>query len=283
MHHIQAYIRLARLDRPVGIFLCLWPTLWGLWFASPNPPWRYVLVFIAGVILMRSAGCAFNDFADRHIDAKVWRTKRRPLVTGELKPKEALLFGLALSLLAFIMVMAVLPWQAVLLALPALGIALTYPYSKRFFPLPQAYLGIAFGFGIPMAFVAIQHAIPPLAWLLLFANIFWAIAYDTAYAMVDKEDDAKLGIHSSTFLFGRYDIVAILCCYAAFFFLLWYCGHLLALNHWYNLGILAALLVSMRHYFLLRARQPALAFRVFLENQWTGGLIFLGLLLARLI
>jgi len=165
MHHIQAYIRLARLDRPVGIFLCLWPTLWGLWFASPNPPWRYVLVFIVGVILMRSAGCAFNDLADRHIDAKVWRTKRRPLATGELKPKEALLFGLALSLLAFIMVMAILPWQAVLLALPALGIALTYPYSKRFFPLPQAYLGIAFGFGIPMAFVAIQHAIPPLAWL----------------------------------------------------------------------------------------------------------------------
>ena len=231
---------------------------------------------------MRSAGCAFNDFADRDFDAKVWRTRERPLAKGELKPQNALLFGLLLSLIAFLAVIAVLPWKAVLLALPALCIALTYPYSKRFFPLPQAYLGIAFGFGIPMAFVALQDAIPLLAWLLLLANVFWAIAYDTAYAIVDQEDDAKLGIHSATFLFGRYTIYAIMACYAAFFILLWLCGYILRLNVWYDLGVLAALLISLRHYFFLQTKKPAFAFRVFLENQWTGGLIFLGLWLARL-
>ncbi len=210
------YERLLRLDRPIGILLLLWPTLWGLWIAGggrPDP--MTVLVFVLGTVLMRSAGCAVNDFADRRFDPHVARTRDRPLAAGKIAAGEALAVGAALALIAFLLI---LPYGLLVVALSLVAVLLagTYPFTKRFFPVPQAYLGVAFGFGIPMAFAALTGAVPALAWVLLIANMFWSIAYDTEYAMVDREDDLKIGIKTAAITFGRFDVAAVMASHAIF-------------------------------------------------------------------
>ena len=228
---LDAYERLMRLDKPIGILLLLWPTLWALWIAGRGQPnWIIVWIFILGTVLMRSAGCVMNDYADRKFDPHVARTSARPLAAGEVSGREALLLAAGLSLLAFCLV-AALNTLTIALSVAALFLAATYPLTKRFLSIPQAYLGVAFGFGIPMAFAAHNGIVPPLAWMLLLANIFWAIAYDTEYAMVDREDDRKIGIHSSALFFGKYDVAAIMACYGAMLGMLVWVGHLLHL-HW---------------------------------------------------
>ena len=211
---LDAYERLMRLDKPIGILLLLWPTLWALWIAGQGQPdWRLLIVFVAGTVLMRSAGCVMNDVADSQYDGLVERTQNRPLAKQEVSKKEAVLLAAALSLVAFALVCA-LNRYTIALSLVALFLAMTYPLTKRFFALPQAYLGIAFAWGIPMAFAATSNSIPDLAWVLLLANVCWAIAYDTEYAMVDRDDDLKIGLRSSAITFGRFDVLAVMICYA---------------------------------------------------------------------
>ncbi|MEQ1600169.1 MAG: 4-hydroxybenzoate octaprenyltransferase [Methylophilaceae bacterium] len=283
LEKIDAYERLMRLDKPIGILLLLWPTLWALWLAGAGrPDWRIVWIFILGTVLMRSAGCVMNDLADRNFDGLVERTKLRPLATGEVGVKEALALAGFLSLSAFGLVLA-LNKLTILLALAAFFLAASYPLTKRFFAIPQAYLGIAFGFGVPMAFAAITGAIPTVAWLILAANIFWSIAYDTAYAMVDREDDIKLGIHSSALFFGRYDVAAIMFCYAAMLSLLAYAGWHLQLHSPYYLALLAAAGFALYHFTLIRTRDRQRCFQAFLHNTWIGAMIFAGLILNFII
>ena len=200
---LNAYYRLVRLDKPIGILLLLWPTLTALWIATEGrPPVALVLVFVLGTVLMRSAGCAVNDWADRRFDAHVKRTADRPLARGEITPDEALLVAAGLALCAFVLILPINP-LTILMSWPAAAIAAVYPFFKRFFALPQAFLGIAFSFGMPMAFAAAQETVPPLAWTLLLLNLFWVIAYDTEYAMVDRDDDLRLGLRTSAITFGR--------------------------------------------------------------------------------
>src|SRR3954470_19722416 len=209
----EIYERLMRLDKPIGTLLLLWPTLWALWFAADGRPNGVMIwVFVLGTLLMRSAGCVMNDMADWRFDAKVKRTQARPLATGELGRREALVLAALLSLGAFALVLA-LDRLAVILSFVALGLAATYPLTKRFFALPQAYLGIAFGFGIPMGYAAVLGEVPPVGWALLLANIFWAVAYDTEYAMVDRDDDVRIGIKTAAITFGRFDVAAVMLCY----------------------------------------------------------------------
>ena len=220
-----------RADRPIGTLLLLWPTLWALWLAQGSaPPLQILVIFITGTFLMRSAGCVINDLADRHYDGHVARTKDRPIVAGLVSPREALLVFTALTLLAALVLLPILTPLLAKLALVAVFLAGSYPLTKRFLAIPQAYLGIAFGFGIPMAFAAINDAIPSAAWLLLIANIFWAIAYDTEYAMVDRPDDLKIGIKTSAITFGRFDVLAVMACYGITLILLSIVGLSLGLH-----------------------------------------------------
>jgi 4-hydroxybenzoate polyprenyltransferase len=275
------YARLARLDRPIGILLLLWPTLWGLWIAADGPPSLHLLlVFSLGTVLMRSAGCAINDYADRNFDGAVERTRARPLATGAVRPGEALRLSAALSLAAFLLVLSC-NRLTILLSLPAVLLAASYPFTKRFFPLPQAYLGIAFGFGIPMAFAAVQGRVPALAWLLCGANALWAIAYDTEYAMVDRPDDRRLGIHSAALLFGRFDVLAIMSCYVAALALLACAGRMAHLGWAWDAGLLMAAGISLHHFGLIRTRERAACFQAFLHNNWWGAAVFAGLLVDR--
>lgn len=271
------YLRLLRLDKPIGILLLLWPTLWGLWLAAGGPPPIHILlIFAVGVALMRSAGCAINDYADRDFDAHVERTRQRPLATGEVSRKEALLLAGGLSLLSFLMILP-LDRLVILLSFPALFLAASYPFTKRFFAIPQAYLGIAFGFGIPMAYAAVRGEVPAEAWLLLLANIFWAVAYDTEYAMVDRADDLEIGIRTSAITFGRFDIAAVALCYAATLVLLGYVGAQAGLGPAFHLGMAAAAGVALYHLWLIRARDRAACFKAFLHNTWFGFAIFAGM------
>ncbi|QDC45089.1 4-hydroxybenzoate octaprenyltransferase [Methylophilus medardicus] len=273
----HAYYRLTRLDKPVGIWLLLWPTLWGLLIAGKGFPQPWVVcVFVLGTILMRSAGCALNDIADRHWDGAVARTKLRPLATGEISVREAYGVALGLSVLAFVLV-CTLGWQVVVWSFPALFLAVSYPYTKRFFAIPQAYLGIAFGFGIPMTFVALQGQVPALAWWLLAANVCWSVAYDTAYAMVDRADDLQIGIRSSAITFGRFDVFAIMLCFAAMMLILAGVAHALMLGWPFWLGWTLAVIQLCRQYALIRHRQPADCFKAFLENVWIGAAITIGI------
>jgi len=273
----HAYYRLTRLDKPIGIWLLLWPTLWGLLIAGQGQPqWWVACVFVLGTVLMRSVGCALNDIADRHWDGAVARTNKRPLATGEISVKEAYLVAIGLSLLAFALV-CTLGWQVVLWSVPALFLAVSYPYTKRFFAIPQAYLGIAFGFGIPMTFVALQGQVPAVAWWLLLANICWSVAYDTAYAMVDREDDLKIGIRSSAITFGRFDVLAIMACFAAMLLIVGYVAQVLALGWPFWLGWCVAVAQLWRQYRLIRHRQPGDCFKAFLENIWIGAALTAGL------
>ena len=274
---LDAYERLMRLDKPIGILLLLWPTLWALWLASRGiPDWITLLIFITGTVLMRSAGCVMNDIADRNYDGLVERTKNRPLATGEVSVKEAYILAAGLALAAFGLVL-LFNKTTILLSFAALFLAFTYPFTKRFLAIPQAYLGLAFGFGIPMAFAAVNDYIPPLAWVLLAANVFWAIAYDTEYAMVDRDDDVKIGIKSSAIFFGKYDVIAVMICYALMLGVLAYVGKFMGYGKFYFIGLAAALGLVLWQYQLIKNRDKSNCFKAFLHNNWIGLAVFIGI------
>ncbi len=275
---LTEYEKLMRLDKPIGILLLAWPTLWGLWLSSAGRPDIIVLwIFVIGVVLMRSAGCVVNDYADRHFDPHVERTKNRPLAAGRVSEKEALILAGVLALLAFLLILPLQNWLLIQLSFVAAFLAASYPYSKRFLAIPQAYLGIAFGFAIPMSYAAHLDAVPPIAWLLMAANVFWAIAYDTEYAMVDRADDLKIGIRTSAITFGRYDVAAVMLCYGITLVLLAVVGREVSLGWPYYLGLAAAAGVAAYHYTLIRARDPARCFKAFLHNNWFGAAVFAGM------
>jgi 4-hydroxybenzoate polyprenyltransferase len=274
---LTLYGRLTRLDKPIGTLLLLWPTLWALWIATAGRPgWMLVWIFCLGTLLMRSAGCVMNDLADRNFDAHVKRTRDRPLAAGLVSVKEALWLAAVLTLSAFALVLA-LNRLTLALSVVALALAATYPFTKRFLSVPQAYLGVAFGFGIPMAFAAATDALPAPAWWLLLANVFWAIAYDTEYAMVDRDDDIRIGINTAAITFGRYDVAAVMLCYAAMLALLALTGMNLGFGMYYYLGLGAALLLMLYHYTLIRGRRREGCFKAFLHNNWVGGVVFAGI------
>lgn len=277
------YQKLMRLDKPIGILLLLWPTLWGQWLAgNGQPQWLILGIFILGVVLMRSAGCVINDYADRDFDPHVARTRERPLAAGKVSPKEALWLAAGLALVAFLLI---LPLNTLVLQLSvaALFLAASYPFTKRFFAIPQAYLGIAFGFGIPMSYAALTNTVPTEAWGLLVANMFWAIAYDTEYAMVDREDDLKIGIRTSAITFGRFDIAAIAACYTAALGLIAWVGVKRELGWAFYAGLGVAALIAFYHLWLIRNRDPKQCFRAFLHNTWFGAAVFGGIALHYLL
>lgn len=275
----QLYFQLVRLDKPIGILLLLWPTLAALWIASDGQPdWRLVLIFTAGTVLMRSAGCAINDFADRDFDKHVKRTAERPITSGKIAGWEAVMVAVLLSLVSFFLI---LPLNTLTrqLSVLAVVIAASYPYFKRFFAIPQAYLGIAFGFGIPMGFAAIQNTVPAIAWILLIANIFWAVAYDTEYAMVDRDDDLKIGIRTSAITFGNYDVLAVMLCYLISFILILFVGWQQGLRYYFLAGLMIACAFAAYHYTLIRNRERMACFKAFRHNNWLGAVIFAGIAL----
>lgn len=272
-----AYEKLMRLDKPIGILLLLWPTLWGLWFAAGGlPPPDVLLIFFTGTVLMRCAGCVVNDYADRNFDPHVERTRDRPLAAGVIRPAEALALAAVLMLIAFGLVLLLTP-LTIKLAVAAAAIAVIYPYVKRVFPLPQVWLGIAFGFGIPMAYAELWHALPRVAWWLLVANVFWAIAYDTAYAMVDRDDDLKIGVKSSAILFGHYDVAGVMAAQAVFIGLMAWIGWWQMRDVIYFAGLAVAVALVLYQYRLIRDRTRGGCFKAFLNNNWVGFVIFIGL------
>ncbi|MES2537174.1 MAG: 4-hydroxybenzoate octaprenyltransferase [Pseudomonadota bacterium] len=279
MEKLKLYFRLVRLDKPIGILLLLWPTLIALWFAADGKPdWRLVVIFCAGTALMRSAGCAINDFADRDFDKHVKRTVDRPLTSGKIAPWEALMVAAVLALLSL---MLILPLNTLTkqLSIAAVLIAVSYPYFKRFFAIPQAYLGIAFGFGIPMGYAAVLGTVPAAAWLLLLANVFWAVAYDTEYAMVDRDDDLKIGIRTSAITFGRFDVLAVMVCYACALGIIFAVGWQYGMRTWFAAGLLIAAGCAVYHYTLIRARDRMACFAAFRHNNWLGAAVFAGVAL----
>ena len=274
---LTAYEKLIRLDKPIGILLLLWPTLWALWLSSRGrPDWTVVLTFILGTVLMRSAGCAINDYADRDIDARVARTRERPLATGQIKPMEALIVAVVLILASFALVIQ-LNALTIKLSCVAVVIAAIYPFTKRFFAVPQAVLGLAFGFGIPMAFAAHLNQVPQAAWVLLAANVFWAIAYDTEYAMVDREDDRKIGVRTSAITFGCHDVAAVVVSHILFLLTMIWIGRLFRPGWLFYLGLAVAAGLVAVQYRMIRDRDPAACFRAFRHNNWIGAAIFAGI------
>jgi 4-hydroxybenzoate polyprenyltransferase len=273
------YWQLIRGDRPIGTLLLLWPTAWALWLAAGGiPPLKLLVVFVAGVWLTRSAGCVINDYADRWLDPQVARTRSRPLATGAVSPREALWLFTAMMLVAFALVLLTNP-LTVLLSVAAVALAATYPFLKRHTYLPQVWLGLAFGWGIPMAFAAVQGTVPVLAWLLFLANLLWTTGYDTWYAMVDREDDLRAGSKSTAILFGDADLVALGVLYAGFFLAMVLLGQRaqLGVNYW--TGLLVAAGFSAWLFAVGRSRQPEDCFRAFLANQWVGLAVFAGIAL----
>jgi 4-hydroxybenzoate polyprenyltransferase len=274
---LSAYARLVRLDKPIGTLLLLWPTLWALWLSSHGKPqWSVVGIFVAGTFLMRSAGCAINDFADRDFDPYVKRTSQRPLAAREIQPWEALAVAAALSLVAFFLVLQ-LNVLTVALSVPALFLAASYPFTKRFLALPQAYLGVAFGFGIPMAYTAQTGQLPWIAAVILLANVFWAIAYDTEYAMVDRDDDVTLGIRTSAILFGRYDVAMIMSFQALFIATLAVAGWVDGRGWYFFAGLFLTAVLAAWQYRWIRGRSREGCFRAFRHNNWVGGVVFAGI------
>ncbi len=276
---LPLYFRLVRLDKPIGILLLLWPTLAALWIAADGwPPLHLVVIFTLGTVLMRSAGCAINDYFDRDFDLHVERTRERVLTSGLISPKEALAVAGLLALVSFLLVLPLnyLVWA---LACVALFIAVTYPLLKRVFAIPQAYLGVAFGFGIPMAFAAIQNTVPPEAWLMLLANVAWAVAYDTEYAMVDRPDDLKLGLRTSAITFGRWDVAMVGLCYAITLALLFLAGVGLSYGFFFNAGLAVAGGIAILHLWWIRHRERGPCFKAFLHNTWFGFAVFAGAVL----
>ncbi|ENO93872.1 4-hydroxybenzoate octaprenyltransferase [Thauera mechernichensis] len=280
---LPLYARLMRIDKPIGTLLLLWPTLWALWVAAEGwPPLHILLIFVLGTFLMRSAGCVINDYADRDFDGHVERTANRPLATGAVSTREALWLAGGLAVLAFLLV---LPLDALVIwmSIPALFLAASYPFTKRFFALPQAYLGLAFGFSIPMGFAAVQGTVPALAWLMLLANTLWTIAYDTEYAMVDRPDDLKIGIKTSAITFGRFDVAAVMLCYAGAIALLAVVGGMISAGAAYYLGLVLAAGIAGYHYVLIRGRERAACFKAFRHNNWFGAAVFAGIVLDHLL
>lgn len=273
------YAKLLRLDRPIGIWLLLWPTLWALWLSGNGHPDPHVfIVFVAGTVLTRSAGCAMNDFADRKYDGHVKRTRERPLVTGKIDPIEAVAICIALGLIALGLVMT-LNQLTQLFALAGGVLMLTYPFMKRFFPLPQFYLGAAFTWSVPMAYAAQTGAVPRIAWVLFLAGVLWTMVYDTMYAMVDREDDLKIGIRSSAILFGDSDRFIIGIMQLMTLLALWLVGSELELGLWYGLGLAVAAIFALYEQALIRARRPEDCLRAFLNNNYFGMAVFGGIAL----
>jgi 4-hydroxybenzoate polyprenyltransferase len=277
---IALYLDLIRWNRPAGWLLLLWPTLSALWIASNGfPGWHLLVVFVLGTILMRSAGCCLNDVADRDFDKHVKRTANRPVTSGALSSKEALTLGAVLALLAFGLVLTTNK-ATILLSFAALAVAVIYPYAKRFFSMPQAVLGIAFSFGIPMAFCAVQGAVPALAWVLLFGNLFWVLAYDTEYAMVDRDDDLKIGMKTSAITMGRFDVIIIASCYV-FYLSIWaLAGNFIACSAIYLIALFIAILQVVWHIWLIRNREREACFKAFRLNHWLGFTVFAGIALS---
>lgn len=276
---LSEYVTLTRLDRPIGIYLVLWPTLWALWIAAegwPNP--LVLVVFILGTVLMRSAGCAINDFADRNFDPHVRRTEQRPLARGAIKPIEAVAVFVVLCLVSLALVL-LLNRLTILLAIPGAFLAASYPFMKRITHLPQAYLGAAFGWAIPMGFAAQTGEVPLNAWIFFVANIFWAIAYDTMYAICDREDDLKIGVKSAAILLGRYDRLGIGLMQLLTLGMLFVGGLSFDLGWPYLLGLLAAGGFAVYQQYLIRDRDPKLSFQAFLNNHYFGMAVFAGIAL----
>ena len=276
---VDLYEKLMRLDKPVGILLLLWPTLWGLWLATGGAPNLMLLwIFCLGTVLMRSAGCVINDYADRDFDAHVERTKDRPIATGQISRTEAFWLAGGLTVTAG---MLILPLGKLVLELSVIAVflAASYPFTKRFFAIPQAYLGVAFGFGIPMAYAAVHDRVPSVAWWLLVANVFWAIAYDTEYAMVDREDDLKIGIRTSAITFGKFDVAAVMASYAMALAILCGVGVAEKISWGFFAGIFLAAIIAGYHNTLIRGREREACFKAFRHNVWIGAAIFGGLVL----
>ena len=284
---VALYLQLVRWDRPAGWLLLLWPTLSALWIAADGwPGWHLLGVFVLGTILMRSAGCCVNDVADREFDRHVERTAQRPVTSGALSVRDALQLGVVLALLAFALVLSTNP-PTVMLSFAAVAITVAYPYAKRVVTMPQSVLGIAFSFGIPMAFAAVLggsewrlssvvDAVPPHAWALLLGNLFWVLAYDTEYAMVDRDDDMKIGIGSSAIALGQHDVLAVMLFYALYLGLWAWLGLALGLGGWYGLGISAAAGQALWHFTLIHTRTRDGCFKAFRLNHWLGFAVFAG-------
>lgn len=276
---LRDYALLMRLDRPIGTFLLLWPTLWALWLAGEGQPSRKVVViFVLGVFLMRSAGCVINDIADRNLDPFVARTRDRPLAARRVSVREALALFAGLCLAAFVLVLLT-NTLTVLLACVAVVLAASYPFMKRVHHLPQAHLGAAFGWSIPMAFAAQTQALPLVAWVLFLANVVWSVVYDTMYAMVDREDDVRIGVKSSAILFGENDTRVIGCLQGVLLALLVLVGLLAGRGWLYYLGLFGAAWFALYQQYLIRRRDPPACFRAFLNNNWFGLVVFCGILL----
>lgn len=279
---LYQYSLLMRLDRPIGIFLLLWPTLWALWIASEGKPDPQVLlVFVLGVFLMRSAGCVINDFADRDYDPHVLRTRSRPIAAGHVSPREAVVLFVVLCLMAFLLVLT-LNVLTILLSFVGALLAAIYPFMKRYTFLPQIFLGAAFGWAVPMAFAAQTDAIPPVAWLLFIATILWATAYDTMYAMVDRPDDLRIGVKSTAILFGDADRLIIAVIQAMMFVVLLIIGKQLTMGVYYYLGLFVAAALAVYQQYLIKDRDAPRCFRAFLNNNWFGAAIFAGIVLQYL-
>ena len=279
-NRLSLYLDLIRWSRPAGWLLLLWPTLSALWLAAGGfPGWHLLLVFTLGTVLMRSAGCCINDVADRDFDRHVQRTAERPVTSGRVSVREALLVGAVLALLAFALVLttnaATIAWS-----FAALAVAVVYPYAKRVVAMPQAVLGVAFSFGIPMAFAAVTGAVPPVAWLLLLGNLFWVLAYDTEYAMVDREDDLRIGIKTSAITLGRWDVAAIMGFYAAYLAVWGAVLYASALNTYWMIGVAAAGAQALWHFGLIRDRSRGGCFKAFRLNHWVGFAVFAGIALS---
>ncbi|WP_354688639.1 4-hydroxybenzoate octaprenyltransferase [Aeromonas sp. 19NY04SH05-1] len=278
-----AYLQLARIDKPIGTLLLLWPTLWALWLAADGLPNLWVLtVFVVGVFLMRSAGCVINDYADRNFDGHVKRTSGRPLPTGKVDPREALALFFVLALISFGLVLT-LNSLTIAMSFVGLLLAVSYPFMKRFIPIPQLVLGMAFSWSIPMAYAAQANALPAVAWLVFIANLLWTVAYDTQYAMVDRDDDLKLGLKSSAILFGRHDKRIIGVLQLATLLILLMVGQLMALGSSYYWGLLVAAVLFVYQQRLIRERQREACFQAFLNNNYVGALVFAGLVLDYLL
>lgn len=276
-HRLSLYLDLIRWDRPAGSYLLLWPTLSALWFAAGGfPGWHLLVVFVLGTFLMRSAGCAVNDVADRDFDRHVKRTAQRPVTSGRVHPREALGVGALLAFLAFVLVLSTNP-ATVAWSVVALAVSIFYPFTKRFFSMPQAVLGVAFSFGIPMAFAAVRGEVPAFAWGLLLGNLFWVLAYDTEYAMVDRDDDLTIGIRTSAITLGRFDVAGVMAFYAIYLASWALLGLAAGRGAWYLAGIAVAAGTAAWHYTLIRTRSREGCFRAFRLNHWVGFAVFAGL------
>jgi 4-hydroxybenzoate polyprenyltransferase len=279
MERLRQYALLMRLDRPIGSFLLLWPALWALWLAGAGHPRPLVVVvFVLGVVLMRSAGCVINDYADRHVDPHVARTRQRPMAAGRVTPREALTLFVVLCLLAFALVL-LMNRLTVMMSVGGAVLAVIYPFMKRYTHLPQVVLGMAFGWAVPMAYAAQTGAVPPVAWLLFIATVLWDTAYDTMYAMVDRPDDLRIGVKSTAILFGEADRYLIALIQSLFFVVMIMIGRQLQLGGFYYAGLAAAVGLAVYQLFLIRRRDPGECFKAFLNNNWFGMVIFAGIVM----